>query len=245
MRRRKASSGDIVCSRKTRRIVPHWPSMASCLPNSRAIEDAAIGLIGQAVVDMFAGDAFKFGEHAADRLGVVPDVRAGAVAAADALPAPEAAALHAQAGGGGQGREVEETCGPAASAAASSHTMSHARGGCGNRMPRERRRGDRSPRGWMESARHSSGPCPPGRRDSGKRHATAKLTVASSPGFRVRVFPTVPLGRRVEDLRVVSASPANPGGLKSALPGEVKTPAPSSRMARVMSPMSLRSSNGA
>ncbi len=39
----------------------------------------------------------------------------------------------------------------------------------------------------------------------GKRHATAKLTTASSPGASVSVFPTMPLGREEKDPRAVSA----------------------------------------
>ncbi len=49
------------------------------------------GIEADAQVLHDAGTAFQFGKEAGHALGVVPDVRAGAVAAADPLPGPKAA----------------------------------------------------------------------------------------------------------------------------------------------------------
>ena len=92
---------------------------------------AGVRVERQAEVDHLADVAFRCGEEPGHGLGVVPDVRAGARAAADALPAVEAAVAEPVGGRGGQDRRVERTCGRGTSRAASSRTRCRARAGSG------------------------------------------------------------------------------------------------------------------
>ena len=68
----------------------------------------AVRLQRQAEINLLARDAFQVREQPRHGVGVMPDVAAGALAAADAFPAVEAAVGKAVAGRGGQDGGVEE-----------------------------------------------------------------------------------------------------------------------------------------
>ena len=64
--------------------------------------DTSICVKSDTKIPLFAMVAFNLRKQPPYRLGVVPDVRTGPVAAADALPCPESAVLKAVAGAGGK-----------------------------------------------------------------------------------------------------------------------------------------------
>src|SRR5687767_7657122 len=68
-------------------------------------DEARLGLEAGAKVLHGADGLLELREEAGHRLLVVPDVRAGAGAAADAFPGPEAAVLPPLAGAGGEDRD--------------------------------------------------------------------------------------------------------------------------------------------
>ncbi len=69
-------------------------------PRARVLRRAEIGPLAEI--------AFQVGKQPGHGVGVMPDVRAGAFATADALPAPEAARREAMRGRRGQDRRVQE-----------------------------------------------------------------------------------------------------------------------------------------
>ncbi len=71
--------------------------------------NGAVGLEGQAEIDLLARETFQVREEPGDGMGVLPDVAAGALTAADAFPAVEAAIGKAVAGRGGEDGRIEES----------------------------------------------------------------------------------------------------------------------------------------
>ena len=68
----------------------------------------AARVLGRAEIGPLAEIAFQFGKEPGHGVGVVPDVRAGAFAAADAFPALEPARGEAMRGRSGQDRRVQQ-----------------------------------------------------------------------------------------------------------------------------------------
>ena len=89
---------------------PAWPSTARPAPSPRWLMMPVRGSCGRAEIGPLAEIALQFGEEPGHGMGVMPDVGAGAFAAADAFPAVEPARREAVAGGRGQDRRVRVAC---------------------------------------------------------------------------------------------------------------------------------------
>ncbi len=83
---------------------PELPSLAAEHDGAGGFDEAGLGI----VVLHDADRAFQFGEQPGHGMLVVPHVGAGAVAAADAFPGPEASVGPPLAGAGGQGGNCGE-----------------------------------------------------------------------------------------------------------------------------------------
>ena len=77
-------------------------------PFAAMVDHARARVLCRAEIGPLAEIALQLGKQAGHGVGVVPDVRAGAFAAADALPAVEPARRKAMRGRGGQDRRVQE-----------------------------------------------------------------------------------------------------------------------------------------
>ena len=155
--------------------------------------DAAVLVKADAEVDPFALDRVRSpGNSRPGRLGVVPDVRAGPVAAADPLPRPEPAVGEAVAGGRRQRRRVGHRAVEEPVGQASSRTTSRPSGGSCRQDGRSSRRRS-GPRRWPSRSGPRTQwptrrlPTARGRRSSGKCQVTTKAIVVDSPGASLNV----------------------------------------------------------
>ena len=156
------------------------------------VDHAAARVLGRAEVGPLAEIALQFGKEPGHGVGVVPDVRAGALAAADAFPAVEAAVGEAVRGRRGQDRRVEQR--------AIEEPVGQRRivpgvvpePGLGMRARRSSPPGARRPRRPSRTAWHSNRP--PSLSDScGKCQAMTKVAVASWPASSVIVRTIAPI----------------------------------------------------
>ena len=181
LRFRNSLSADIWCSRRARRMVPAWASMAGILLNSPRKWIAPSGCKREAEIHLLARHAFQVGEQARDGMRVLPDMAAGAFAAADAFPAVKAAVAEPIAGGRGEDGRVEERAIQEPPRQRADRTRCRARGGSRRSAARSSGAHSAPPPARSRTASHNGG-----RAAAGSSSGSAGATTTRTPPWRSR-----------------------------------------------------------